>query len=206
MNQVEQPTVVLVPGLRGHTPDHWQERMAAQLPNMRHLPTPGRQDAGLDERTADLQREVEAAPGPVVLVAHSAGVLVTLHWARRYGTVVQGALLATPPDLAQPLPGEYPSLAELTETGWLPIPSARLPFPSIVAASRNDALGDYDRVNGLAAAWGSRVVDLGDVGHLNPATGFGDWSWAAAPLEELGYDLAAIRLAQVHAGAAREAS
>ena len=84
--------------------------------------------------------------------------------------------------------------------------SARLPFPSIVAASRNDALGDYDRVNDLAAAWGSRVVDLGEVGHLNPATGFGDWSWAAAPLEELGYDLAAIRLAQVHAGAAREAS
>jgi len=199
MTQVEQPTVVLVPGLRGQTPDHWQERMAAQLPNVRHLPTPGRPDYGLDERTADLQREVEAAPGPVILVAHSAGVLVTLHWAQRYGTVVKGALLATPPDLAQPLPGEYPSLAQLTDAGWLPIPRGRLPFPSIVAASRNDALGDYGRVSSLAAAWGSQVVDLGEVGHLSPATGFGDWSWAAAPLEELGYDLAAIRLAQINA-------
>jgi uncharacterized protein len=199
MTHVEQPTVVLVPGLRGQTSDHWQERMAAQLPNVRHLPTPGRQDAGLDQRTADLQREVAAAPGPVVVVAHSAGVLVTLHWVRRYGTVVQGALLATPPDLAHPLPAEYPRLAELTTTGWLPIPRARLPFPSIVATSRNDALGDYERVSGLAAAWGSRVVDLGDVGHLNPATGFGDWGWAAAPLVELGYDHAAIGLAQVNA-------
>ena len=198
MTGVEQPSVVLVPGLRGRTPDHWQERMAAQLPDMRHLPTPGRHDADLDERTADLQREVEAVPGPVVLVAHSAGVLVTLHWAQRYGTVVKGALLATPPDLAQPLPGEYPSLAELSEAGWLPIPRGRLPFRSIVAASRNDTLADYDRVSSLAAGWGSRVVDLGAVGHLNPASGFGDWTWAEAPLEELGYDLAANRLAQTN--------
>ena len=93
----------------------------------------------------------------MILVAHSAGVLVTLHWAQRYGTVVKGALLATPPDLAQPLPGEYPSLHSCTDAGWLPIPRGRLPFPSIVAASRNDALGDYGRASSLAAAWGSRL-------------------------------------------------
>lgn len=185
MSQGEQPTIVLVPGLRGQTPDHWQERMAAELPNTRHLPTPGRADYGLDERTGDLQREVEAARGPVVLVAHSAGVLVTLHWARRYGTPVAGALLATPPDLRQPLPAEYPSLAQLSAAGWLPVPGDRLPFPSVVAASRNDSLGDFESVSGLAGAWGSQLVDLGPVGHLNPASGFGDWRWAEPLLEAL---------------------
>lgn len=185
MTAGEQPTIVLVPGLRGQTPDHWQERMAAELPNTRHLPTPGRADYGLGERIADLQREVEAARGPVVLVAHSAGVLVTLHWARRYGTPVAGALLATPPDLRQPLPAEYPTLAQLSAAGWLPVPGDRLPFPSIVAASRNDSLGDFESVSSLAGAWGSQLVDLGPVGHLNPASGFGDWHWAEPLLEAL---------------------
>jgi uncharacterized protein len=199
MTDGEQPTIVLVPGLRGQTPDHWQERMAAELPNTRHLPTPGRSEYGLNERTADLQREVEAARGRVVLVAHSAGVLVALHWARQYRTVVQGALLATPPDLAQPLPGEYPSLAELTTAGWLPIPGDRLPFPSIVAASRNDSLGDFARVSGMADAWGSQLADLGQVGHLNPASGFGDWRWTEPLLQALTSVAVARRTAQVDA-------
>ncbi|TAN12952.1 MAG: hypothetical protein EPN34_03270 [Burkholderiaceae bacterium] len=28
---------------------------------------------------------------------------------------------------------------------------------------------------GLARAWGNHLVDLSDVGHLNPAPGFGEW-------------------------------
>ena len=195
MTQFEQPMVVLVPGLRGQTPDHWQERMAAQLPNVRHLPTPGRNRYDLGERTADLQSEIEAAPGPVMLVAHSAGVLTTVHWANRYGVRAQGALLAMPPVLARPLPAEYPSLAQLSEAGWLPIPGSRLPFPSIVAASRNDSLGDFGDVRSLADAWGSRLVDLGHVGHLNPASGFGDWRWVEPLLEALAFMAAAHRAA-----------
>jgi predicted alpha/beta hydrolase family esterase len=159
--------------------------MAAELPHVRHLPTTGRDHYDLGERTAGLQREIEAASGPVVLVAHSAGVLTTLHWANRHGLGVQGALLATPPVLAQPLPAEYPSLAQLAAAGWLPIPGDRLPFPSIVAASRNDSLGAFENVAGLADAWGSHLVDLGHVGHLNPASGFGDWRWAEPLLEAL---------------------
>ncbi|MGB6247233.1 alpha/beta hydrolase, partial [Gordonia sp. (in: high G+C Gram-positive bacteria)] len=30
-------------------------------------------------------------------------------------------------------------------------------------------------IRGLAEVWGSRLLELGDVGHLNPAAGFGDW-------------------------------
>ena len=65
------------------------------------------------------------------------------------------------------------------------MPRARLPFPSIVAASRNDPLADYDRVAELAEAWGSRLVDLGEVGHLNPASGYGEWPRADEFIREL---------------------
>ncbi|MFD0592281.1 RBBP9/YdeN family alpha/beta hydrolase [Catellatospora coxensis] len=127
------------------------------------------------------------AGGPVVIVAHSAGVLTTVHWAARSGSahLIRAALLATPPDLGEPLPAEYPSLSELAEHGWLPIPRGPLLFPSIVAASSDDALGDPARVRALADAWGSRWHDLGPVGHLNPASGFGEWPEADSFLTRL---------------------
>jgi predicted alpha/beta hydrolase family esterase len=179
-------TVVLVPGLRGHVEDHWQTRIAASAPEARMVPPLGRTDAGLRSRVTLLDRVVEEVDGPVILVAHSAGVLVTAHWAAQYSpTRVVGALLVTPPTLAAELPPEYPSIAELRAHGWLPIPRQPLPFPSIVAASSDDPLTNPVRLGSLAASWGSRVHDLGAVGHLNPASGFGDWPGAVELIDQL---------------------
>jgi predicted alpha/beta hydrolase family esterase len=179
-------TIVLVPGLRGHVEDHWQTRLAASLPGASMVTPLGRTFPGLQSRVTLLDQAVRHASGPVILVAHSAGVLVTAHWAARYSpTRVVGALLATPATLAAELPAEYPSIGELRAHGWLPIPRERLPFPSIVAASSNDPLANSVRLAGLAAAWGSRVHDLGAVGHLNPASGFGEWPAAVELIDHL---------------------
>jgi predicted alpha/beta hydrolase family esterase len=122
----------------------------------------------------------------VVIVAHSAGVLVTVHWAATYeGTAVVGALLATPPAFAAELPPEYPSVAQLRDHGWLPIPRRPLPFASILATSTDDALGNPVRLRAMANAWGSREHSLGAVGHLNGASGFGEWPEATSLIEEL---------------------
>jgi predicted alpha/beta hydrolase family esterase len=179
-------TVILVPGLRGHVEDHWQTRLAAALPEARMVAPLGRTYPGLQSRVTLLDQAVRDAAGPVILVAHSAGVLVTVHWAAQYSpTRVVGALLATPPVLAAELPPEYPSIDELRAHGWLPIPREPLPFPSIVAASSDDPLGNPVRLRSLAASWGSPVHDLGAVGHLNPASGFGDWPEAVELIDQL---------------------
>jgi len=107
------------------------------------------------------------------------------HWARQTRRAVQGALMATPPDFEEAMPEGYPTLEELRAGGWLPVPRERLPFPSIVAASRNDPLGAFDSIAQLAEGWGSRLVDLGEVGHLNPASGFGEWRRAEQFIDEL---------------------
>jgi predicted alpha/beta hydrolase family esterase len=183
---VTAPTVVLVPGLRGHVEDHWQTTLADTLPGARMVAPLGRTQPSLHARVTELQRVVAAAPGPVVLVAHSAGALVTVHWAAWYrGSKVAGAVLATPPTFASPLPPEYPSIGDLRAHGWLPIPRLPLPFPSIVAASSDDPLGNPVRLRSLAVAWGSRWHDLGAVGHLNPASGFGEWPEALDLVEQL---------------------
>lgn len=181
------PTVLIVPGLRDAVKEHWQTLLAAKLARVRTVPPMGRADLDCGARVAALEREAQAIEGPVVLVAHSGGCLTVAHWARQTQRAVLGALLATPADFERPLPEGYPAMQQLQAAGWLPVPRLPLPFPSIVAASRDDPLADYARVLGLAGDWGSDVVDLGKVGHLNPASGHGPWPRA----EDLVVDLIA---------------
>jgi predicted alpha/beta hydrolase family esterase len=171
--------------LRDHVAEHWQTLLAARLPKARTVPPMGREHLDCGSRLAAIEREAAAIDGPVILAAHSGGAVMVAHWARQTRRRVHGALLATPPDFERPLPGGYPAIDALAVSGWLPVPRSRLPFPSIVAASRNDPLGSYDRIAALAEAWGSRLIDLGNVGHLNPASGYGDWPDADALLAEL---------------------
>ena len=182
---VKPPTVLIVPGLRDHAEHHWQTLLAQELPRVRAVPPMGRDDLDCAKRVASIEREAAAIAVPIVIVAHSGGVVMVAHWAARTRVRVQGALLAAPPDFESPLPEGYPTLDQLRSGGWLPVPRRRLPFRSIVAASRNDPLARYERVAGLADDWGSSLVDLGEVGHLNPASGFGLWPRAHAFIETL---------------------
>jgi predicted alpha/beta hydrolase family esterase len=56
---------------------------------------------------------------------------------------------------------------------------------SIAPMGRDAPLARYDRVDEPAAAWGSRVADLGEVGRLNPASGYGEWPRAEASIGRL---------------------
>lgn len=179
------PTVLIVPGLRDHVDAHWQTLLAARLPRVRTVPPMGREDLYCRARIEAIEREAQAVEGPLVIVAHSGGVVMLAHWALRTRRPVLGAVLATPPDFERPMPAGYPTMEQLAAEGWLPVPRQRLPFASIVAASRNDPLGEYVRVADLAGSWGSRLVDLGDVGHLNPASGFGTWPRAEQLIAEV---------------------
>ena len=173
-------TVLIVPGLREHVPEHWQTLLAAKLPRVQTVPPLEHHKLSCAARVAALDRALCAIDGPVIVVAHSAGVMMVAHWAQvpRPNRPIQGALLATPADVEQPFPPGYPTTDTLREHGWLPIPRTPLPFPSLLAASRNDPLCAFARAQALAQDWGSTFEDLGEVGHLNPAAGFGEWPQA----------------------------
>lgn len=184
MTLAKTPTILIVPGLRDHVEDHWQTHLERRLPNARSVAPLERDKLSRAARVAALDAALAAIDGPVILVAHSAGVMITVHWARHATRAIQGALLATPADLDEPMPDGYPTMEALDAHGWTPVPTQRLPFPSLVAASRNDPLARFERVEALAAGWGSRFVDLGEVGHLNPASGYGEWPGAVALIAE----------------------
>lgn len=59
--------------------------------------------------------------------------------------------------------------------GFSPMPRQRLPFPSLVVASRDDPYVALDRAAAFARSWGSDFVDLGRAGHINVDSGHGAW-------------------------------
>ena len=160
---------LLLPGWQNSGPDHWQSRWEAlhgyhrvdQHDWMR--PLRGDWSARLEETVAD-------ADGPVLLVAHSLGCILTAAWAQvsRSTHRVQGALLVAPGD------AEREEMRPILPS-WSPIVRQRLPFPSILVGSRDDPYCSFDRVQGLAESWGSRFIDLGERGHINAESGLGDW-------------------------------
>jgi predicted alpha/beta hydrolase family esterase len=129
---------------------------------------------------ARLEDVVLGCEGPVVLVAHSLGCILTAAWAQvsRSTARVHAALLVAPGDAErEELRGVLPS--------WSPIVRQRLPFPSVLVGSRNDPFCRFERAQGLASDWGAHLKDLGEAGHINAESGLGDWTAGHALLTDL---------------------
>ena len=72
------PTLLIVPGLRDHVPDHWQTLLAKKLSPGRvvcSVSPLGRVDLSCAKRVAAIQQALQAIYGPVIVAAHSAGVI-----------------------------------------------------------------------------------------------------------------------------------
>lgn len=171
--------VLVLPGYADSGPDHWQSHWERRDPRLRRVV----QDDWLMPRLPDwletLERHVAACGAPPVLVAHSLGCALAARWAARPGATARGALLVAPADVDSPAhtPDEV--------RGFGPMPMIRLPFPSIVVASRDDPFVTVSRAAALAGAWGSRLVMLERAGHINADAGFGPWPEGRALLAEL---------------------
>ena len=117
---------------------------------------------------AALQAEVGRSDEPAILIAHSAGCIVTVVWAARHTGPVRAALLVTPPSID----GYEPDVP--ADLDWV-VPRSRLPFRAVVVASRSDPYTTFAQFEQYAEDWGADLVDAGDAGHLDTASGFGPW-------------------------------
>jgi predicted alpha/beta hydrolase family esterase len=179
MFHVKPSNFLILPGWQNSGPDHWQSRWEAAYGYSRveqhDWMTPKRGDW-----IARLEDVILGCDGPVVLVAHSLGCILTAAWAEvsRSTVRVQGALLVAPGDPErEDLRDQLPS--------WAPIARQRLPFPAVLVGSRNDPYCSFAQSSGLAQSWGAHFVDLGDKGHINAESGLGDWPEGHARLNEL---------------------
>jgi predicted alpha/beta hydrolase family esterase len=113
-------------------------------------------------------------------VAHSLGCLAVAHWANAYPAKtgkIQSALMVAPPDVE--------SSSYIPETLRRFATHNAIPFPSVLVGSENDHYMTLASVRRLAGHWGSRFVNAGAVGHINPDSGHGPWPEGEAMLKDL---------------------
>lgn len=154
--------VLIVPGRGVPRPEHWLNVWSRAHPEYHWVPRNGDPEFDLDIRVAALGDAVNADRTPAILVAHSGGCITVVTWAATHDGPIHGALLVAPPYLDGYVDGFV-------------VPRGPLPFPSIVVASRTDPYATFEQAREYADAWGSRLVDAGDAGHIATADGYGPW-------------------------------
>jgi predicted alpha/beta hydrolase family esterase len=168
--------VLTIPGLWNSGPQHWQTLWEARHPLFRRVQQRDFEQPDRSEWVANLEMAVTDCATPPVLAAHSLGCSLVAQWAEDCGGQgVLGAFLVAPSDVEHP---DYP----IEGRSFSYVPLTRLPFPSIVVASTNDVYVSVERARQFADAWGSRLVLIGDAGHINGASGHGPWPEGEAML------------------------
>ncbi len=168
----------MVPGWSGSGPDHWQTRWAQKLSTAHTIEQENWVTAEKAAWTATILKAVAEATRPVVLVAHSLGVITVAHAAHELGDgKVLGAFLVAPADVenAEAWPVTRGETFAKDASGFHPIPSQKLPFQTVVVGSRTDPYCTYKRAQQLAGQWGASFTDAGEAGHINVASGHGPW-------------------------------
>ena len=175
----DEVRVCILPGWQNSGPDHWQSRWEA-LHGFDRVQQHDWDHPLRGDWMAQLEEAVLAADRPLALVAHSLGCQLVAAWAAhsRSTARVRGALLVAPPDTARAdMP---PQLAS-----WRQVPRQPLPFAAQVLYSEDDPFCAPERALAMAAGWGVPARSLGGRGHINAASGLGDWPEGLAELQRV---------------------
>jgi predicted alpha/beta hydrolase family esterase len=161
--------LLIIPGLGGSGPTHWQSHWERSFPGARRVEQSDWNRPVLAQWLEPLAAAVRSAPG-AILVGHSLGCALIAHLAwRRPELRIGGALLVAPADV------DRPGCVLPQVEDFAPMPTGILPFRAVVVGSMNDPYMTIERARFLAKAWGAGLVNAGACGHINATAGFGPW-------------------------------
>ena len=166
---------LLIPGIDGSPDPHWQDWWQKNDPMALTVHQDDWSNPTPEAWEAEVAGAVLQHPG-AILVAHSLGCLVVARLLSSWPHLnIAGALLVAPVD-----PDRHTRLRRFRNT-----PRSEFPVPTTVVASQNDPLLPFDAAIELADDWGASLVDLGQAGHINVASGFGPWAGGMALRDKL---------------------
>ncbi len=158
--------LLIVPRLGGAREGDWPSRWRAKLSTARFVEPPDPYERSARAWSEATGAAANTADRPVLFIGHGTGAAAIAHAASALVAAdVRGAFLVAPPD---------PSTLERLGYGWS-LPLRRLPWRSLVVASRNDPDGAFEGIETLAAEWGAEFIDAGVAGSLDAASGHGPW-------------------------------
>ena len=171
--------ILIIPGWSSSGPDHWQTRWEKSLKTARRVDQVDWFNPTRAVWVDAINAAISKCTRPVIIVGHSLGVIAAVHALaekKQYGKV-RGAFLVAPADV------DHAHLWPVTQghtfrpgaSGFAPIPHGPLPCASALVTSANDPYCSLARAHALAHGWGSKIMDAGDVGHINAESGHGPW-------------------------------
>lgn len=180
--------ILIVPGLYGSELQHWQTWMERKLPNTVRVEQADWDNPVLTTWSRRIVDYIDAARGQVWIIAHSFGCLASVHAAFQRPDRIAGALLVAPAEpnrfnvqgfvMGRPYINSSSTIASQ-------LPKQPLPFPSAVVASTNDPWMTLENAQSWADHWESLLINIGEAGHINVASGFGAWPQGLAIFENL---------------------
>jgi hypothetical protein len=165
--------VILVPGIGNSGPGHWQSLWQATHADVGRIIQRDWDHPVRDDWVATLDQAVGQAPAPPILVAHSLGCLAVAHWAAQSAGPCFAILLVAVPDPSGPA---FPKEA----IGFATVPTALRKYRVTVVSSNDDPYATMTYSEKQVSAWGAEHIRLDQRGHINAASGLGDWAdgWA----------------------------
>lgn len=178
--KTSQVDILIVPGWQDSGPDHWQSRWERNLKTARRVIQEDWNNPSVEAWGDRIAKFAGGATQPVVVVAHSLGVPAVVFAADKLKSKgVIGAFLVAPADVEfahfWPDTGGERWPPHNGHGGFDRMPGNKLPFPSQLVVGNNDLYCAFPRAQALAKAWGSRLTDAGETGHINVASGHGPW-------------------------------
>ena len=165
---------VIVPGVGGSDQTHWQSWLENQLQHRTRVQQKNWNKPILKQWVKELITVLEATDDKIQIVAHSFGCLTSLaalNEAPEFAQKVKKLILVAPAN-----PKRFGVNGFATDSigdyqGYFY--GLKAPVPTTMLISENDPWFAFDEVNALAAAWNIKPINLGEVGHINVASGFG---------------------------------
>jgi len=172
-------SLLTLPGWHNSGPTHWQSRWEGLRPDIHRIEQDDWERPDPGSWVLQLDKAINTARQPVILIAHSLGCITLAHWVKETGgRGVAAALLVAPADVERT--DAAPALR-----GFAPIPLQQLPFASRIVASDNDPCCALARAANFAAQWGSDLISIPNGGHLNAQSQLGDWPTGQILLHDL---------------------
>ncbi|PXV62855.1 hypothetical protein CLV62_11771 [Dysgonomonas alginatilytica] len=170
----------IIPGLGNSGPEHWQTFFEKSGDNFIRINQQDWDAPNCHEWIKNIDETVSNYdPSTVILIGHSLGCITIAHWAKQFGKKIKGALLVAPSDIESPL-------YTFTSSGFTPICLEKINFDTIIVSSTNDPWVSTKRAELFAESWGSKLISIGDAGHINAESGYGEWQEGLEILKKLG--------------------
>lgn len=165
---------VIVPGVGGSEYDHWQSWLQRQLMSCSRVEQLHWDQPILTQWVAQFVHSVAQIEDHVQIVAHSFGCLTTMAALAQHPHLqdkIKNLVLVAP---ANPARFNRTGFATAkTENYQAYFHQLKVDVPCQMLISENDPWLGFDDAQLLAQAWQLHPINLGAVGHVNVASGFG---------------------------------